>query len=98
MAMANRSLRRRSISASLTIALEDQVARPIPAKRGALAGVPVPMDDGAAIAAAPEIICPLPGVARSGQKWRGLFAGDPPRPICGNWGGVGNAVVRVRVR
>eukprot|EP00964_Phaeocystis_antarctica_P008147 scaffold4401_cov35-Phaeocystis_antarctica.AAC.1 len=33
MAMANRSLRRRSIAASLTIALEDQVARPIPAKR-----------------------------------------------------------------
>ena len=26
------------IAASLTIALEDQVARPIPAKRGALAG------------------------------------------------------------
>ena len=33
------------------------------------AGVPVSMDDGAGIAAAPEIVCPLPGVARSGQKW-----------------------------
>ena len=33
------------------------------------AGVPVPMDDGTAIAAAPEKVCPLPGVARSGQKW-----------------------------
>ena len=33
------------------------------------AGVPVSMDDGTAIAAAPEIVCPLPGVARSGQKW-----------------------------
>ena len=33
------------------------------------AGVPVPMDDGTAIAAAPETVCPLPGVARSGQKW-----------------------------
>ena len=32
------------------------------------AGVPVSMDDGAGIAAAPEIVCPLPGVARSGQK------------------------------
>ena len=36
-----RPLRRRSIAASLTIALEDQVARPIPAKRGALAGGPL---------------------------------------------------------
>eukprot|EP00964_Phaeocystis_antarctica_P158788 scaffold129655_cov102-Phaeocystis_antarctica.AAC.1 len=42
------------------------------------AGVPVPMDDGIAIAAVPEIVCPLPGVARSGQKWRRLFAGNPP--------------------
>ena len=33
------------------------------------AGVPVSMDDGAGIAAAPEKVCPLPGVARSGQKW-----------------------------
>ena len=33
------------------------------------AGVPVPMDDGTAIAAAPEKVCPLPGVARCGQKW-----------------------------
>ena len=33
------------------------------------AGVPVSMDYGAGIAAAPEIVCPLPGVARSGQKW-----------------------------
>ena len=49
------------------------------------AGVPVPMDDGTAIAAAPEIVCPLPGVARSGQKGRGFLAGDPPRPICGNY-------------
>ena len=38
MAMAYLPLRRRSISASLTIALEDQAACPIPAKRGALAG------------------------------------------------------------
>ena len=37
MAMTHRPLRRRSISASLTIALEDQVARPIPAKRGSRA-------------------------------------------------------------
>jgi hypothetical protein len=38
--MAYRPLRRRSIAASLTIALEDQVARPIPAKRlGALSRV-----------------------------------------------------------
>ena len=33
------------------------------------AGVPVSMDDGAGIAGAPEKVCPLPGVARSGQKW-----------------------------
>ena len=38
MAMAHLPLRRRSISALLTIALEDHVACPIPAKRGALAG------------------------------------------------------------
>eukprot|EP00964_Phaeocystis_antarctica_P116467 scaffold80416_cov42-Phaeocystis_antarctica.AAC.1 len=53
-------------------------------------GVPVPMDDGTVIAAAPEIVCPLPGVARSGQKGRRFFAGNPPRPICPNWWGVGN--------
>eukprot|EP00964_Phaeocystis_antarctica_P001691 scaffold882_cov51-Phaeocystis_antarctica.AAC.1 len=53
------------------------------------------MDDGTAIAAAPEIVCPLPGVARSGQKGRGFFARKAPRPICGNWWGVGNAVVRL---
>ena len=58
------------------------------------AGVPVSMDDGAGIAAAPEKVCPLPGVARSGQKGRWFFAGDPPRPICRNWWGVGNAVRR----
>ena len=33
------------------------------------AGVPVSMDDGAGIAGAPEKVCPLPGVARCGQKW-----------------------------
>eukprot|EP00964_Phaeocystis_antarctica_P007207 scaffold3910_cov30-Phaeocystis_antarctica.AAC.1 len=54
------------------------------------AGVPVPMDDGTVIAAAPEIVCPLPGVARSGQKGSGFFARNPPPPICGNWWGVGN--------
>ena len=60
------------------------------------AGVPVPMDDGTAIAAAPEIVCPLPGVARSGQQGRGFFAGDPPRPmICPTWWGVGNAVTNL---
>eukprot|EP00964_Phaeocystis_antarctica_P114935 scaffold78886_cov57-Phaeocystis_antarctica.AAC.1 len=37
------------------------------------AGVPVLMDDGTAIAAAPEIVCPLPGVARSAQKWPWFF-------------------------
>eukprot|EP00964_Phaeocystis_antarctica_P125632 scaffold89279_cov47-Phaeocystis_antarctica.AAC.1 len=26
------------------------------------------------------------------EKPLGFFAGGPPRPICGNWGGVGNAV------
>ena len=39
------------------------------------AGVPVSMDDGTGIAAAPAIVCPLPGVARSGQKW----------PLKGTW-------------
>ena len=38
--------------------------------------MPVSMDDGTAIAAAPEIVCPLPGVARSGQRKR-------PRFFCG---------------
>eukprot|EP00964_Phaeocystis_antarctica_P101469 scaffold66933_cov66-Phaeocystis_antarctica.AAC.2 len=80
MAMANQSLRRRSIAASLTIALEDQVARPIPAKR----------------ALPPEIVCPLPGVARSGQKWRRLFAGNPPPPICGRGGRECGGSGRVR--
>ena len=59
------------------------------------AGVPVPMDDGTAIAAAPEIVCPLPRVARSGQKGRGFFAGKAPPPICGK---VGNAVAQGRRR
>ena len=36
MAMAHLPLRRRSISASFPIALDDQVPSPIPAKRGAL--------------------------------------------------------------
>ena len=57
------------------------------------AGVPVPMDDGTAIAAAPEIVCPLPGVARSGQKARGFFAGwVAPPDLSELEGGRENAV------
>ena len=41
---------------------------------------------------------PLPEWPRSGQKWRGFFAGDPPPPNCltvksFNCLGVGNAVL-----
>ena len=50
------------------------------------------LEDGTAIAAALHVVCAAAGVAQSGKKWRGFFAGDPPRPSCGNWMGVGNAV------
>ena len=53
------------------------------------AGVPVSMDDGTGIAAAPEIVCPLPGVARSGEKWPRVFLRVFPRPELSNWGGSG---------
>ena len=56
------------------------------------AGVPVPMDDGTAIAAAPEKVCPLPGVARSGQKWP-LKGRALPRRV-----GVGVGVGATRTR
>ena len=59
------------------------------------AGVPVPSVDDDAIAAALHAVCaPLPEWPRRGQKWRVFFAGDPPCPICPNWLGVGNAVLR----
>ena len=49
------------------------------------------MDDGTAIAATPEIVCPLP-------EWPevpAVFAGDPPRPdLWELWMGVGHAVKR----
>ena len=38
--------------------------------------------------AAPEFLCHC----RSGQKWRGFFAGGSPPPNRRNWFGVGNAV------
>ena len=56
------------------------------------AGVPVSMDDGTGIAAAPAIVCPLPGVARSGEKWPKVFLGVLPRPELSKLGGVRNAV------
>ena len=58
------------------------------------AGVPVSMDDGTGIAAAPAIVCPLPGVARSGEKWPKVFLGVLPRPELSKLGGVRNAVRR----
>ena len=54
------------------------------------AGVPVSMDDGTGIAAAPAIVCPLPGVARSGEKWPKVFLGVLPRPELSKLGGVRN--------
>jgi len=84
--MAYRPLWRRSIAASLTIALEDQVARPVPANRGALAGeqalglskgkrmadagVPASIADRAAIVAALQVLCALPECARGALNAR----------------------------
>ena len=45
------------------------------------AGVPVSMDDGAGIAAAPEIVCPLPGVAEKWPEMAPKRKGPPTR--CG---------------
>ena len=57
------------------------------------AGVPVPMDDGTAIAAAPEIVCPLcpewPEVAKKGEDFLQVIR---PARFVGTGGGVGNAV------
>ena len=49
-------------------------------------------------AAAPEIVCPLPEWREVARNGRGLFAGDPPRPICPNWMGVRNAVEEASIR
>ena len=48
--------------------------------------------------AAPEIVCPLPEWREVARNDRGLFAGDPPRPIYPNWMGVRNAVEEASIR
>ena len=61
-------------------------------KRMAGAGVPVSMDDRSAIAAAPEIVCPLPGWREVAKNGHGVFLGVFPRPELWELRGVGNAV------
>ena len=50
--------------------------------------MPVSTEDGTAIDAALYVVCAAAGVAQSGQKWRGFFAGDPPCPkfVLTGWG------------
>ena len=56
------------------------------------AGVPVSMDDRSAIAAAPEIVCPLPEWREVAKNGHGVFLGVFPRPELYKLGGVRNAV------
>ena len=44
------------------------------------AGVPVSMDDGTGIAAAPAIVCPLPEWREVAKNGHGVFLGVLPRP------------------
>ena len=57
------------------------------------AGVPVSKDDGAGIAAAPEIVCPLPEWREVAKNGHGVFLGGFPRPELSQLGGVRNAVL-----
>ena len=58
------------------------------------AGVPVSMDDRSAIAAAPEIVCPLPECREVAKNGHEVFLGVFPRPELWELKGVGNAVLR----